>query len=75
MLIQWVCSVLIIYYFWNNNFYWMLQGMGIVYFACESFHSNVALFLSSLDENYKSKNLLAKEENVLTFLSLAFFKL
>ena len=35
----------------------------------------IRMLLYSLDENYKSKNLLAKEENVLTFLSLAFFKL
>ena len=29
----------IIHYFWNNTFYWMVQGMGIVFFICGSFHS------------------------------------
>ena len=48
----------------------MLQGMGVVSFTCDSFHSTDASFLSSLNENYKSKNLIAKEENAFTFLSL-----
>ena len=29
----------IIYYFWNNNFYWMVEGKGIISFICDSFHS------------------------------------
>ena len=29
----------IIYYFWDNTFYGMVQGMGIGVFACDSFHS------------------------------------
>ena len=40
---------------------------------CHSFHSNDT-WLFSINENCKLKNLFAKVEKVLTFLSLTFFK-
>ena len=42
------CGYYVIYYFWNTNFYWMLQGMGIVFFACESFHLNFFLLSTKI---------------------------
>ena len=59
----------IIYCFWNNTFYQMVQGMSIASF------SPVTVFIRSINENYKSKDLLAKVEKVLSFLSFAFFSL
>ena len=47
----------------------MVQGMGI------AFLSPVIVFNRSVNKNYKLKNLLAKVEKVLAFLSLAFFNL
>ena len=52
----------------------MVQGMGIASFTCGSFHSYDTGLFSSLNENYKFMNLLAKikallkKEKVLTFL-------
>ena len=52
----------------------MVQGMGIAFFACSSFHSYDTGLFSSLNENHKLMNLLAKIkalvkiEKVLTFL-------
>ena len=47
----------------------MVQGMSIASF------SPVTVFIRSINENYKSKDLLAKVEKVLSFLSFAFFSL
>ena len=49
--------------------------MGIASFTCDSFHSIDTRLFSFLKENYKLKNLNAKEEKVLTLLSLTFFNL
>ena len=49
--------------------------MGIASFTCDSFHSIDTWLFSSLKENYKLKNLNAKEEKVLTLLPLTFFNL
>ena len=50
-------------------------GYGYCTFHLSQFSFDLYLTFSSLNENYKLKKLLAKVEKVLTFLSLAFFKL
>ena len=40
------------FFFWNNTFYRMVQGMNITSFICDSFHSMDTWFFS-LNENYK----------------------
>ena len=54
----------------------MVIGMGITSFTSNSLFIRLVVdlfFSSSLKENYKLRNLLAKVEKVLTFLSLTFF--
>ena len=45
----------------------------VVYFSLVAVLTRLILAFSSIDENYKLKNLFAKVGNVLTFLFLAFF--
>ena len=55
----------------------MVMGMGITSFTSNSLFIRLVVdlfFSSSLKENYKLRNLLAKVEKVLTFLSLTFFR-
>ena len=50
-----------IYYFWNNTIYdGTVQDMGIASLTCDSFHLIDTWAFSSLSENYKLKELLAK---------------
>ena len=52
----------------------MVQGMITACLTCDSF-SSIDTWIFSLNQNYKFKNLLAKVEKVLTFLTFPFFNL
>ena len=41
----------IISYFWNNIFYWSVQGMGIASFICDIFHLIDTWLFFSLNQN------------------------
>ena len=55
----------------KNTFYWMVRFMSIASFTCYNFHLIDTWFLFS----QRKKNLHAKVEKDLIFLSLPFFKL
>ena len=46
----------IIYYLWNNTSYWIVQGMGITSFTCDSLHLIDTWLFSSFNENHELRN-------------------